>query len=130
MVLNFAEQYEKTGKKLVPGRFEYYILYHMQKKLDVSQKMCLVKEYTPDKVIDIMYYFNSLADICASLLSCDTKQALEMIKEIYNADKNKKQLLLTNYFSSSLSENKKHPLDPSSSTSLNKRQKKITEYFT
>src|SRR5207237_10662111 len=46
--------------------------------------MCLFDNFNSLKNrIDIIHYFNSLKDIIASLLSCDTKQAEDLIKEIY-----------------------------------------------
>ncbi|CAG8557915.1 11869_t:CDS:2, partial [Dentiscutata heterogama] len=91
--------------------------------------MILAKEYTSDKEIDIIYYFNNLHDICASLLLYDEKQVLKTIKDIYETDKHKKQLLITNFFFPSLTSQPvlKYKLEDLSSTSksLKKCKKQV-----
>ncbi|CAG8606522.1 13568_t:CDS:2 [Gigaspora margarita] len=56
------------------------------------------RRFTSDKKLDIVYYFNSLQDICASLLGCDEKQAFAIIKKIYEIDGRSKQSLITDFF--------------------------------
>src|SRR5437868_176461 len=66
----------------------------------VSEKMCLFDNFNSLKNrIDIIHYFNSLKDIIASLLSCDTKQAEDLIKGIYKDNTEKTtQKLIALYF--------------------------------
>ena len=72
MVLDFAARLSRNGKTLESGRFFYVIIEKDVK--NVSEKMCLFYDFNSLKNrIDIIHYFNSLKDIIASLLSCNTK---------------------------------------------------------
>ena len=82
IVLDFVAQLSRNGKTLESGRFFYIIIEKDVKS--ISEKICLFDDFNSLKNrIDIIYYFNSLKDIIASLLSCDTKQAVDLIKGIY-----------------------------------------------
>ncbi|CAG8809437.1 23599_t:CDS:2, partial [Gigaspora rosea] len=52
-----------------------------------------------DLRIDIIHYFKSLQDICASLLRCDEKKAEDIINQIFEENELKKQHKITDFYS-------------------------------
>jgi DNA polymerase elongation subunit (family B) len=82
MSINFVTRMERIFKIIIStGRFYYFITEYDSKK--IFEKMWPCSEYnrSPYK-IDLSYYFNSLSDICANVLGCDSKKAKEIIKQL------------------------------------------------
>ena len=98
MVLDFVAQLSRNRKTLESGRFFYIIIEKNVKS--ISEKICLFDDFNSLKNrIDIIHYFNSLKDIIASLLSCNTKQAEDLIKGIYKDNTEKTtQKSIASYF--------------------------------
>ena len=98
MVLDFVTHLSRKGRTLELRRFFYIIIEKDMKS--ISEKICIFDDFNSLKNrIDIVYYFNSLKDIIASLLSCDTKQAEDLIKGIYKDNTEKTtQKSIASYF--------------------------------
>ncbi|CAG8455392.1 6893_t:CDS:2 [Cetraspora pellucida] len=106
IVFNFIFKLEEP---IESGHFFYYIVTKPGKS-SISDKMILIKKFDPKRnTIDIIHYFYSLRDIVAYLLGCKEKQALQKIKEIFDADELRKQQKITEFF-------------------VNDTQQKITEF--
>ncbi|KAF0354252.1 hypothetical protein F8M41_015076 [Gigaspora margarita] len=112
MVIDFVAKRNGKGKKnLEPGRFYYYVLTHQDPKVSIGKKMRLVSEFIETDVIDKLYYFKSLKDICASFLACTAKEAEKQIESFYREQTDSfKQLTLD--FNPSSSLKKKNSTDP------------------
>jgi hypothetical protein len=104
MSIDFVTRMERIFKIIISiGRFYYYITKYDSNK--ISEKMWPCSEYNraPNK-IDLTYYFNSLSDICANVLGCDSKKAKEIIKQIISEEDQKS---IDSYFNNISTTNKR-----------------------
>jgi len=87
MMIDFVENMKSKGINIPFGRIFYYVLkYSDDSKWNISKKMIEYSHFDPNPPnnhkLDIAYYFNSLIDICASLMQTDEKKVKEMIEQI------------------------------------------------
>jgi DNA polymerase elongation subunit (family B) len=82
MVIDYVSRMEYIFKIIIStGRFYYLITKFDSTKM--SEKMWPFTEYNRSQnKIDLTYYFNSLSDICANVLECDSKKAKQIISQL------------------------------------------------
>ncbi|CAG8787362.1 672_t:CDS:2, partial [Gigaspora rosea] len=89
-------------KELEHGHF-FYVIINVNTNW-ISFKMrpldyFIANKKEKDLRIDIIHYFKSLQDICASLLRCDEKKAEDIINQIFEENELKKQHIITDFYS-------------------------------
>jgi DNA polymerase elongation subunit (family B) len=88
MILDFKERMNNMGINIIVGRVYYIVLKHLNSKdpkVNISQKMIEYSHFDPenkDHKLDIVYYFNSLIDLCVGLMKTDEKVVKKMIEDL------------------------------------------------
>ncbi|CAG8473947.1 39711_t:CDS:2 [Gigaspora margarita] len=98
--------------------------------------MCPLDYFVANKKdrIDIIHYFKSLQDICASLLRCGKKKAENIINHIFEENELKKQHKITEFFRENEFQDKIITTDlkrkiPYDRENIKKKQQKIDHFF-
>ncbi|CAG8783444.1 39629_t:CDS:2, partial [Gigaspora margarita] len=107
MVILFVTCMSDKHKTIIEHGCFFYMITSKPNFKSISEKMFPIDYFLSHKKdkdnekglrIDIIHYFKSLRNICASLLRCDEKRAEQTIKEIFDTNEMKKQYRITDFY--------------------------------
>ncbi|RIB01213.1 hypothetical protein C2G38_2051060 [Gigaspora rosea] len=103
MVISYVTKIADDHKITIEhGHFFYVIIYVNTNRISFKMRPLdyfIANKKEKDLRIDIIHYFKSLQDICASLLRCDEKKAEDIINQIFEENELKKQHKITDFYS-------------------------------